>query len=127
VKSLILSLALLASPVLAESATDCLGKAIYNEAKGEDLRGQLLVAKVIMNRVDHPSYPDTICGVVNQRGQFNRRATNHWESLVTAELILQEELRLPETEALYFYSGAKPKYLKAKTFLFKHGGHHFYK
>lgn len=44
----------------------CLQEAIYHEARGETIPGQFAVAEVILNRVDLPSYPDTVCGVVHQ-------------------------------------------------------------
>lgn len=44
----------------------CLAEALYFEARGESVKGQFAVAEVILNRVDSPRYPDTICGVVNQ-------------------------------------------------------------
>jgi len=44
----------------------CLTEALYFEARGESVAGQFAVAEVILNRVDHANYPDTICGVVNQ-------------------------------------------------------------
>lgn len=47
---------------------ECLSKAIYFEARGETLKGQFAVAEVILNRVDSPDYPKSICGVVEQRG-----------------------------------------------------------
>jgi len=43
---------------------NCLAQAIYYEARGESFAGQAAVAEVIMNRVSHRVYPDTICGVV---------------------------------------------------------------
>ncbi|WP_300545669.1 cell wall hydrolase [Maricaulis sp.] len=43
---------------------DCLARAIYYEARSEPFVGQLAVAQVVMNRVRHRSYPDSICGVV---------------------------------------------------------------
>lgn len=46
----------------------CLTEALYFEARGESLQGQIAVAEVILNRVDSPLYPRTICGVVKQRG-----------------------------------------------------------
>lgn len=49
-----------------DAQRDCLAKAIYFEARGESLAGQVAVAEVILNRVDSSSYPDTICGVVRQ-------------------------------------------------------------
>lgn len=50
-----------------ERAEQCLAKAIYFEARGEAVRGQIAVAQVIMNRVFSPFYPNDVCGVVNQR------------------------------------------------------------
>lgn len=44
----------------------CLTKALYFEARGETVRGQFAVAEVILNRVDSPAYPDTVCAVVEQ-------------------------------------------------------------
>ena len=47
----------------------CLATAIYFESRGEKYRGQVAVAQVVMNRVKHRLYPDTICGVVFQNQQ----------------------------------------------------------
>jgi len=44
----------------------CLADAIYFEARGEPLRGQMAVAQVVMNRVFSGHYPNTVCGVVYQ-------------------------------------------------------------
>ncbi|MDX5349220.1 MAG: cell wall hydrolase [Paracoccaceae bacterium] len=46
----------------------CLTEALYFEARGESLEGQIAVAEVILNRIDSPLYPSTVCGVVKQRG-----------------------------------------------------------
>ncbi len=51
----------------------CMATAIYFEARGESYRGQVAVAQVVMNRVGHKLYPDTICGVVYQN-QSKRNA-----------------------------------------------------
>ncbi|MBC7144666.1 MAG: cell wall hydrolase [Thioclava marina] len=48
----------------------CLSKALYFEARGEGVKGQQAVAEVILNRVDDPRFPGSICGVVHQS---NRR------------------------------------------------------
>lgn len=45
---------------------ECLATALYFEARGESIEGQFAVAEVILNRVDAPQYPDSICGVVYQ-------------------------------------------------------------
>ena len=44
----------------------CLAEALYFEARGESVKGQFAVAEVILNRVDSPRFPDTVCGVINQ-------------------------------------------------------------
>lgn len=49
-----------------QSELQCLTAAVYYEARGEGPRGQAAVAQVVMNRVKHPAFPATICGVVFQ-------------------------------------------------------------
>lgn len=53
-------------PMARRTATDCLTSAIYYEAGYELNQGKRAVAQVILNRVRHPAYPKTICGVVYQ-------------------------------------------------------------
>ena len=45
---------------------ECLVEALYFEARGEPAQGQFAVAEVILNRVDSPKFPNSICRVVNQ-------------------------------------------------------------
>ena len=47
-------------------AEKCLANAVYFEARGESVRGQIAVAQVVMNRVFSPFYPKDVCGVVYQ-------------------------------------------------------------
>ena len=47
-------------------ALHCMTQAIYYEAAREPVRGQQAVAQVVLNRVRHPAYPKSICGVVYQ-------------------------------------------------------------
>ena len=55
-----------ASPVDRGRALECLTAAIYYEAASEPDNGQRAVAQVILNRVRHPAFPATVCGVVYQ-------------------------------------------------------------
>lgn len=48
--------------------TQCMVCAIYHEARGETIEGQIAVALVILNRVESPKYPNTVCAVVWQKG-----------------------------------------------------------
>jgi len=45
-------------------AVDCLTAAVYYESAGEPLEGQQAVAQVILNRMRHPAFPKSVCGVV---------------------------------------------------------------
>jgi hypothetical protein len=54
------------SPMDQGRALQCLTAAIYYEAAMEPDAGQQAVAQVVLNRVMHPSYPNTVCGVVYQ-------------------------------------------------------------
>jgi hypothetical protein len=60
-----------ASSDLSESDLFCMVQNVYHEARGEDALGQAAVAHVTLNRVRSPAYPDTVCGVVWQQGQFS--------------------------------------------------------
>lgn len=48
------------------TATDCLAQAVYYEAALEPEQGRRAVAQVVLNRVRHPAYPNSVCGVVYQ-------------------------------------------------------------
>ena len=54
------------TPAKGDANWRCLSEALYFEARGETVKGQFAVAEVILNRVDSPRYPDSICGVINQ-------------------------------------------------------------
>ncbi len=53
-----------ASPADRARSLDCLAAAVYYESATEPLDGQRAVAQVVLNRVRHPAYPNTVCGVV---------------------------------------------------------------
>ena len=50
---------------------DLLARIISAEARGEPYMGQVAVGAVILNRIEHPSFPDTMSGVIYQRGAFS--------------------------------------------------------
>ena len=62
-------------PVDAKTASEvkCLATAIYFEARGEEMTGQIAVAQVVLNRLKNPAYPKTICGVVYQNKNKRNR------------------------------------------------------
>ncbi len=50
---------------------ELLARIISAEARGETYLGQVAVGAVVLNRVEHPSFPDTLSGVVYQNGAFS--------------------------------------------------------
>lgn len=50
---------------------DLLARLVYAEARGEPYLGQVAVAAVVLNRVEHASFPNTISGVIYQSGAFD--------------------------------------------------------
>ena len=54
-----------------DEETNCLATAVYFEARGESLEGQLAVARVVMNRASSGRYATDWCGVVKQPAQFS--------------------------------------------------------
>ena len=53
------------------AAAACLSLALYHEARGEPYVGQLMVAKVIVNRMKSPRWPSSMCNVITQDRQFS--------------------------------------------------------
>ena len=53
--------------ILAVGATiTCLAQNIYFEARDQPTVGQMAVAYVVLNRVHHPAWPDTVCAVIRE-------------------------------------------------------------
>lgn len=85
---------------VADAEQDCLANAVYFEARGEPIQGQLAVAEVVLNRVASKKYPDTICEVVVQPWQFSfvdhgripaaDRSSASWRKAVAIARLAQE-------------------------------------
>lgn len=98
-----------------DSEMECLARAIYFEARGESLEGQLAVAEVIANRAESRRWPSTYCGVVKQRKQFSfvkngripepRRNTTAWKRAVgIARIVEGEHHESSVSNALFFHA-----------------------
>lgn len=90
-------------------ASLCLAAVIYFEARGEPIEGQLGVAHLVINRVNHPNFPDDVCAVVSQRGQFpwfGKRSLKPVHSrpdlIKLAESVINGETQDPTNGKLYF-------------------------
>lgn len=122
----------------------CLAEAIYFEARGEPLSGQVAVAEVILNRVDSPAYPSTICGVTRQGAtkgrncQFSyacdgrpevmtdRLARGRSEKL--AALMVGGQARSVSGGATHFHASyVRPSWAGRMTRTIRIGQHNFYR
>ncbi|MBV9884099.1 MAG: cell wall hydrolase [Sphingomonadaceae bacterium] len=95
---------------------NCLANAIYFEARGEPLQGQLAVAEVVMNRAASGRFPSSLCEVVAQRAQFSfvhhgripqaDRASEAWRRAVGVARVAVEGLapRLLPTSCLWYHA-----------------------
>lgn len=122
----------------------CIVDALYHEARGEGEFGMKAVANVIHNRYEHPAFPDTYCGIINQRKQFSYTLENKpqggmlkalhrdRQAYKTAEQIADEMLEgnfqkfLPSTVLWYHASHVKPYWSKTKKRIAKIKSHIFY-
>ena len=104
---------------MTQSAQQCLALAMYWEAKSEGPDGMLAVASVVLNRVAHPEFPDTVCGVVKQGGESPPCQFSWWcdgksdlpveaRPWATATRIAERVLRSPPSDltrgALFFHN-----------------------
>ncbi|MGI6553064.1 MAG: spore cortex-lytic protein [Clostridia bacterium] len=90
-----------------------LGRLVAAEAMGEPYEGQVAVAAVLLNRVKHPSFPNTIQGVIYQPLAFESVLNGHiWRvtNLSQANRAAQAALNGwdPTYGALYFWNPSKP-------------------
>lgn len=49
----------------------CMARNLFFEARGEKGKGMIAVANVVINRAEHPKFPDSICGVIYEKNQFS--------------------------------------------------------
>lgn len=118
---------------------ECLAGAIYFEARGEQLMGQLAVAEVIINRSQSGKFPTSYCGVVRQPGQFSfvrggaipqaPRGTQAWRNAVAiARIAHSGDWESTAGEALYFHARTvRPSWSQRKQALATIDSHVFYR
>ena len=123
----------------------CLAEAVYFEARGEAVRGQIAVAQVVMNRTFSGFYPNTVCGVVYQNKhrhlacQFTFACDNiadvvrepdMWDrAQKIAKAMLDGQLWLPEVDKSTHYHAywVRPSWVSEMKKMYKFGVHTFYR
>jgi spore germination cell wall hydrolase CwlJ-like protein len=123
----------------AGAEQDCLANAIYFEARGEPLQGQLAVAEVVINRAASGRYPATLCGVVVQPAQFSfvrrgriptaDRGSDAWRRAVAVARIARERMMprvLPQSCLWYHARYVSPSWGRRLAQSARIGLHIFY-
>ena len=136
---------LLSLPVpKSDKQMSCLAEALYFEARGEPIKGQLAVGEVILNRVEDTRYPGSICKVVNQGTgrrfacQFTYTCDGKLETVqerkpyeialkIAKILMTTHDRKLTRGSTHYHSNYVNPKWSKKFERVAKFGRHIFYR
>ena len=125
------------APATLSNELECLAGAIFFEAKGESLAGQLAVGRVIVARSQSGRFPASYCGVVYQPSQFSfirgrsmpsiNRSSRQWQNAVRVAVIADQGLwKSPVEGAMFFHAThVSPRWGKQR--MAKVDGHIFYR
>jgi spore germination cell wall hydrolase CwlJ-like protein len=124
--------------ILCNAWEDCklLTELVVYEARSEPLEGKRLVAKTVLNRVEHKSWPDTIKGVIYEPKQFSYIEDMHkqrtptdgdWlEASSVALDVLHGYIDVESTATFYHERRIKPFWADHKEMVADVGNHKFY-
>ena len=120
------------SPSSAQSSeVELLARVISAEVRGEPYSGQVAVGAVILNRVEHPSFPSTIAGVVYQPGAFTCMVDGQFDEPVadSARRAARDALNGadPSGGAIYYFnpSTATSSWIWSRPLIITIGNHRF--
>ncbi len=120
-----------ATSATSKTNVNLLARAISAESKGEPYSGQVAVGAVILNRMEHPSFPDTLSGVIYQPGAFSIVDNGAINSPATDSALRAAQDALngwdPSGGSIYFYNPAKTtnKWLRSRPVMTTIGNHTF--
>lgn len=115
----------------SDADVELLAKVISAEARGESYEGQVAVGAVILNRVAHPSFPDSLSGVVYQKGAFSCVNDSNWYQAVaeSSKRAARDALNGwdPSGGAIYYFNPTKTSdsFMHSRTVIKTIGSHKF--
>lgn len=118
-------------PSATEANINLLARIISAEARGEPYKGQVAVGAVILNRIEHPSFPDTLSGVIYQNGAFTAIVDGQFNEPVASSAYNAARDALngwdPTGGAIYYYNPAKTSnaFMHSRPIITVIGGHRF--
>ncbi len=110
---------------------ELLARLISAEARGEPYSGQVAVGAVVLNRVKHPSFPNSLSGVIYQNGAFTCMTDGQWNQTVseTSRKAAKDALNGwdPSGGAIYYYnpSTATNTWIRSRPVMTRIGLHVF--
>ena len=128
------------TPVLASvdaKSVECMAKVVLHEAANQPREGKIAVAQTLVNRLKAGRFGDSICGVVNQKGQYFRIASFHprknsdgWQEAVeVAHDVLAGQTQPVAPGAMYFRASYAPAnaFFRTRERVATVGAHIFYR
>ncbi len=125
----------IAAPSAVESRASgdlqLLARLISAEARGESYEGQVAVGAVVMNRITHPSFPNTLSGVIYQRGAFSCLDDGQFDQPVASSAVSAARDAMngydPTGGAIYYFNPATAtsKWIWSRPLLVTIGRHRF--
>ncbi len=118
-------------PAATEANIDLLARIISAEARGEPYVGQVAVGAVILNRIEHPSFPDTLAGVIYQNGAFTAVTDGQFNQPVSPSAYNAARDALngwdPTNGCIYYYNPNKTsnKFIWSRQVVTVIGAHRF--
>ena len=119
------------SSSVSQSDINLLARIISAEARGEPYEGQVAVGAVVLNRVEHPSFPDSFSGVIYQPGAFTAIVDGQFQEKVTDSAYRAARDALngwdPSGGAIYYYNPDKTsnKWIRTRPVIKRIGNHLF--
>lgn len=121
------------NPSSGADVTQLLARLINGEARGEPYEGQVAVGAVVLNRVKSPEFPNTIAGVIYQKGQFSCVTDGQFDKPIDKTSTVYKAAKEamngsdPSNGAVFFYNPktAKSKWLFSLKTVKTIGNHRF--
>jgi len=118
-------------PAATDANIMLLARIISAEGRGESYVGQVAIGAVICNRIEHPSFPDTLAGVIYQNGAFSAISDGQFNEPVAESAYSAARDALagwdPTGGAIYYYNPAKTsdRFIYSRPVLTVIGDHRF--
>lgn len=118
-------------PSATEANVNLLARIISAEGRGEPYIGQVAIGAVICNRIEHPSFPDTLAGVIYQNGAFTAITDGQFDQPVSDSAYSAAREALagsdPSGGAIYYYNPDKTsnQWIRSRPVIKRIGDHLF--